>query len=81
MDRNEIRAKLVPIFQRYTESEEAALLAGGPLEDMVDSMTFLEIMFDVEDKFGISIGNEDMKEIRTFDDVVAGIEVLLARQG
>lgn len=80
MDRNEIKEKLVPIFQRYTESPAEDLLAGGPLEDMVDSMTFLEIMFDVEDKFGVSIGNEDMKEIKTFDDVVAGIEVLLARQ-
>jgi len=80
MQKNEIRQALIPIFQRYTECGEHELLAGGPLEELVDSMTFLEVIFDVEEKFGITIQDEEMKDIRTIEDVVDGIEVLLARK-
>ncbi len=80
MQKNEIRQALVPIFQRYTACTEQELLAGGPLEHLVDSMTFLEIVFDIEERFGITIQDDEMKEIRTVEDVVEGIEVLLTRK-
>jgi len=44
-------------------------------EDLdVDSLSMVEIIYACEDKFGVSIPDEDAKNLRTVGDAVAYIE-------
>ena len=42
----------------------------APLADLgVDSLTFIEFMFKVEDEFGIRVSDEDMRSIKCLADL------------
>ncbi len=42
----------------------------APLADLgVDSLTFIEFMFKVEDEFGIKVSDEDLRNIKCFADL------------
>lgn len=57
---------------------------GGPLdghtrfrEDLgADSLDLLEMVFTIEERFGLSIPNSDIADIRTVDDAVRYVERL-----
>lgn len=78
MSEQDIRPDLIEIFRKYAECDADALLSDQKLEELVDSMSFLEIIFDIEEKFGISVSDDDVKELKTFSDVVNGVQGLLA---
>ena len=45
------------------------------LEDLnADSLDFVELLMTLEDEFGISISDEDAKNLKTIDDVCKYIE-------
>ena len=46
----------------------------------IDSLDLLELMFKIEDRYGISIKNDTPNNLTTLDDVVAYIDGLLARR-
>jgi len=59
---------------------ENAFLQGQPLAGLVDSLTLLEIICQVEDTFGLEIEDEKIPELKTFDHVVEGVAHLLAQK-
>lgn len=72
----EIRAQLADIVNEC---------AGTPVEDVqleksftndldVDSLEMVEIIYAAEDKFGVSIPDDAVKELKTVGDAVAYIE-------
>lgn len=46
----------------------------------IDSLDRLNILFDLENEFGIEINDEEAKKVTTVRQMVDGIEVLLARK-
>ena len=46
----------------------------------MDSLSLLELMFKIEDRYGISIKNDTPNNLMTVADVVAYIDGLLARR-
>ena len=51
------------------------------LQDLgLDSLDTITAVFELEDKFGISIPDEDVRSIRTVSDVVDGIKRLVAEK-
>lgn len=45
------------------------------LEDLnADSLDFVELLMTVEDEFGVTISDEDAKNLKTVDDVAKFIE-------
>src|SRR5882672_5512292 len=44
--------------------------ANAPLADLrVDSLTFIEFMFKVEAEFGVTVSDEDLRNIKCFADL------------
>ena len=80
MTEQEIRAKLTEIFKAEVKLNEDDFLQGQPLSDIVDSLTLLEIVCQVEDEFDLEIEDEQIPNLKTFDDVVSGVAKLLAQQ-
>jgi acyl carrier protein len=80
MTEQEIRAKLTKIFKEETKLNEDDFLQGQPLANLVDSLTLLEIVCQVEDEFGLEIEDEQIPDLKTFDDVVDGVMKLLVEK-
>lgn len=77
MTKQDIRATLIQIFKEETKLEEEAFLNRQALEDFVDSLTLLEIVFKIENKFNIEVDDEKIPDMKNFEDVVTGVEQLL----
>ena len=75
-------SKLIPvivsgIIERFLEPEAKPLLHSGKteirlFEDLgIDSLTMMEIIILVEETLNISFDNEELRELRTFEDIQA----------
>ncbi len=80
MTEQEIRTKLSQILKKETALEEDEFLAGQSLTNLVDSLTLLDIICQIEETFDLEIEDEQIPDLKTFDDVVAGVVQLLAPQ-
>ncbi len=47
----------------------------------IDSLGVMEVVADLEDKFGMTIGDAELREVATLGDVVKAIEVRLEKDG
>ncbi|OFZ88560.1 MAG: hypothetical protein A2W21_13405 [Betaproteobacteria bacterium RBG_16_66_20] len=56
--------------------------ANAPLADLgVDSLTFIEFMFKVEDEFGVKVSDEDLRSIKCLADLERHIAASLQATG
>jgi len=46
----------------------------------ISSLDSISLVFDIEDKYGVEVPNEELKKLRTVRDIVEGVERLLATQ-
>ena len=62
--------------------DPAKLDANAPLADLgVDSLTFIEFMFKVEDEFGVTVSDDDLRKIKCFADLERHIAASLQAAG
>ena len=62
--------------------DPASLDPAAPLDSLgVDSLSFIEFMFKVEEEFGISVSDEDLKGIKTLADLERQVAAALAAAG
>ena len=62
--------------------DAGALDAAAPLDTLgIDSLSFIEFMFKVEEEFGVSVSDEDLKGIRTLADLERHVATALAEAG
>ena len=68
-------------------AKEFAIDAGGldpvaPLDTLgIDSLSFIEFMFKVEEEFGVSVPDEELKAIRTLADLERHVGAALSAAG
>jgi acyl carrier protein len=54
----------------------------APLDTLgIDSLSFIEFMFKVEEEFGVSVSDEDLKGIKTLGDLERHVAAALAAAG
>ena len=70
MAEQEIRSALVKIIEEQTKMEEAEFIQLDSFEGIIDSLTLLEIVCEIEDNFELEIDDEHIPEFRSFDEVV-----------
>jgi len=55
---------------------------GAPLDALgIDSLSFIEFMFKVEEEFGVSVSDEDLKSIKTLSDLERHVAAALTAAG
>ncbi len=75
MQRSEIEARIVEIIHREKTVDPDLLKPQTALADLgIDSLDALNILFGIEESFGISIPDEKARAIRTLDDMVGAVE-------
>ncbi len=72
MDRNEIENKIKSIVAAKLNIPPEKITPGAQLrEDLgMDSFAAVEVVFEIEDGFNITVGQEDVPGIITFSDMV-----------
>jgi acyl carrier protein len=73
----EIKTTLLRIVTKYTKVSESDLLSGKPLMEAFDSLTMLEIVFEVEEAFKIKIDDSLLPSLKDFPDMVHGVVGLM----
>jgi len=54
----------------------------APLDALgIDSLSFIEFMFKVEEEFGVSVSGEDLKAIKTLADLERSVAAALTAAG
>ena len=63
--------------------DPAGLDANVPLQSLdIDSLVFVEFLFKIEEEFGVSVSDEDMKTIGTLADLErCVVQALRSKQG
>lgn len=74
MTRPQITAEILQVIAQYSETPSAELLAAESLEELVDSMARIEIIFELEDKFDVEIEDDEVLNINTVDDIIDCVE-------
>ena len=68
-------------------AKEFSIDAGGldpaaPLDSLgIDSLSFIEFMFKIEEEFGVSVSDEDLKSIKTLADLERHVAAAVAAAG
>ena len=72
MDRMEIQEKIVEILEKHTSVDRASLAPDKDLKlDLgLDSLDVAEIVYEMEEAFGITITDESAERIRRISDTV-----------
>jgi acyl carrier protein len=48
------------------------------LEELdISSLDAISLVFDIEDQYGVEVPNEELKKLRTVQDIVEGVDQLL----
>jgi len=59
-----------------------ALDPAAPLDALgIDSLSFIEFMFKVEEEFGVSVSDEELKGIKTLSDLERHVAAALTAAG
>jgi acyl carrier protein len=59
-----------------------ALDPTAPLDTLgIDSLSFIEFMFKIEEEFGVSVSDEDLKGIKTLRDLERHVGAALSAAG
>jgi acyl carrier protein len=83
---DQVEKTIVDIIRETTRSPDAEMMTSTPLEELgVDSLDFVEMLFMVEERFGIDVpynANEPSAEFafNTVGDVVDAVSRLVKRK-
>ena len=82
VDRNDVSGKIRSILNDQKTLAGDALDDGSrSLEDLgFDSLDALNIIFAIEEEFGISVDDEEAKSLRTIDDLVDSVVAHLSSE-
>jgi acyl carrier protein len=75
-------ARIKDLAAKEFSIDPAALDPAASLETLgVDSLSFIEFMFKVEEEFGVSVSDDDLKSIKTLADLERHVAAALAAAG
>ena len=80
--REQVVAEIRAVIDEHTEADVELNDATELVADLgIDSLGVMEIVADIEDKFGITINDSDLREVTRLGDVVNAIADMLVAQG
>ena len=75
-------ARIKEMAAKEFSIDPAGLDPKAPLDSLgVDSLSFIEFMFKIEEEFGVSVSDEDLKNIKTLADLERHVAAAVAAAG
>jgi acyl carrier protein len=79
---NELTARVIEVLVQAQRLEPGRVTAESTFEELgIDSLDGINIIFALENEFGIDIPDDSLPELRSVKDIAAGIAELLAAKG
>jgi len=76
---SELNARVIAVIARMQKIPVDSVTLDKTFQELnIDSLDGINIMFEVENEFGIEIPDEEARQIRTVRQMAEGIEKLLA---
>ena len=73
-------ARIKEMAAKEFSIDASGLDPNAPLDTLgVDSLSFIEFMFKIEEEFGVSVSDEDLKSIKTLADLERQVAAAVAR--
>lgn len=77
-----VRAEILAVLQNYADGAPELTDKTELVADLgLDSLAVMEVVADIEDKFELTIDDEDLRAVATIGDVVSAIETRLRKDG
>ena len=74
--------KIKALAAKEFSIDPGGLDPNAPLDSLgIDSLSFIEFMFKIEEEFGISVSDEDLKGIKSLADLERHVATALAAAG
>jgi len=75
-------ARIKDLAVKELALDPAKIDPAAPLDALgVDSLTFIEFMFKVEDEFGVKVSDEDLRQIKCLADLERHVAASLTAAG
>ena len=75
-------ARIKDLAAKEFSIDASELDLAAPLDSLgIDSLSFIEFMFKVEEAFGVSVSDENLKTIKTLADLERHVAAALASPG
>jgi acyl carrier protein len=75
-------ARIKDLAAKEFSIDASSLDPAAPLDTLgIDSLSFIEFMFKVEEAFGVSVSDEDLKTIKTLADLERHVAAALTAAG
>jgi acyl carrier protein len=75
-------ARIKQLAAQEFSLEPASLDAAASLESLgIDSLSFIEFMFKIEEEFGVAVSDDDLRGIKTLADLERHVAAALAAAG
>jgi acyl carrier protein len=75
-------ARIKDLAAREFSIDPKGLDPAAPLDTFgIDSLSFIEFMFKIEEEFGVSVSDEDLRSIKTLSDLERHVAAALAAAG
>jgi len=75
-------ARIKDLAAREFSIDPSTLDPKAPLDTFgIDSLSFIEFMFKIEEEFGVSVSDEELKGIRNLADLERHVAAALAAAG
>jgi acyl carrier protein len=75
-------ARIKDMAAKEFSIDPGGLDPAAPLDALgIDSLSFIEFMFKIEEEFGISVSDEDLRSIKTLADLERHVGAALAAAG
>lgn len=80
--RENVRTELLALLRAHAQSGALVTESSHLIGDLgVDSLELMELIADIEDKFGLSIPDDALREVDTVASVFRAIEKRLEKEG
>ena len=77
----DVATRVIRVIAKTQHVEPSSFTAESTFEEMkIDSLDGINIVFAVENEFGVDVPDEAMKALRSVRDVIEGVEKLLAEK-
>ena len=75
-------SRIKDLASREFSLDAASLDPSASLDSLgIDSLAFIEFMFKIEEEFGVSVSDEELKRIRNLADLERHVAAALAAAG
>lgn len=75
-------ARIKELAAKEFSIDPAGLDPNAPIDSLgIDSLSFIEFMFKIEEEFGVSVSDEELKRIRNLADLERHVAAAIAAAG